>query len=128
MNPTLRGFLVIALIAAVVVVLQLERTLSALFILARIAFFLAIAYFLFLVWRDRRDEISRWSTRSRVVFYGAAALMVVNVAVRFWTPVGNGWNLIAFLSVFARRGLATWRGWRVGHTDGYLGRTFCDLP
>ena len=49
LNPTIRGFLVIALIAAVVVVLQLERTLSALFILARIAFFLAIAYFLFLV-------------------------------------------------------------------------------
>ena len=92
MNPTLRGFLIIALIATVVVVLQLERTLSALFILARIAFFLAIAYFLFLVWRDRRQEISTWSTRSRVVFYGAAALMVVNVAVRFWTPVGNGWN------------------------------------
>jgi len=119
MNPTLRGFLIIALIAAVVVVLQLERTLSALFILARIAFFLAIAYFLFLVWRDRRQEISTWSTRSRVVFYGAAVLMVVNVAVRFWTPVGNGWNLIAFLAVFAGGGFAMWRVWRDEHTYGY---------
>src|SRR5256886_8993076 len=52
------GFLIVALIAGAVVVLQLERTLSALFILARIAFFLAIAYFLFLVWRDRRHERS----------------------------------------------------------------------
>ena len=119
LNPTLRGFLIIVLIAAVVVVLQLERTLSALFILARIAFFLAIAYFLFLVWRDRRQEISTWSTRSRVVFYGAAVLMAVNVAVRFWTPVGNGWNLIAFLAVFAGGGFAMWRVWRDEHTYGY---------
>jgi small-conductance mechanosensitive channel len=119
MNPTVRGFLVIALIAAVVVVLQLERTLTALFILARIAFFLAIAYFLFLTWRDRREEISTWSTRSRVVFYGSALLMVVNVGVRFFTPVGNGLSLLAFLAVFACGGFAMWRVWRDEHTYGY---------
>jgi small-conductance mechanosensitive channel len=119
MNPTLRGFLIIALIAAVVVVLQLERTLTALFILARIAFFLAIAYFLFLMWRDRREEISMWSNRSRVVFYGSAVLMVVNVAARFFTPVGSGWNLIVFLAVFVGGGFAMWRVWRDEHTYGY---------
>ena len=119
MNPTLRGFLVIALIAAVIVLLQLERTLTALFILARIAFFLAIAYFLFLMWRDRREEIAMWSARSRAVFYGSAALLVVNVAVRFFTPVGNGWNLIAFLAVFVFGGFAMWRVWRDEHTYGY---------
>jgi small-conductance mechanosensitive channel len=119
LNPTLRGFLVIALIAGVVVVLQLERTLSALFILARIAFFLAIAYFLFLMWRDRREEISMWSARSRAVFYGAALLMVVNVAARFFARVGNGWNLISFLAVFAFGGFAMWRVWRDEHSYGY---------
>jgi small-conductance mechanosensitive channel len=119
MNPTVRGFLVIALIAAVVVLLDLETTLSALFILARIAFFLAIAYFLFLVWRERRQEIAAWSTRSQVVFYGSAALMIVNVAVRFWTPIGNGLSLIAFLAVFACGGFAMWRVWRDEHTYGY---------
>ena len=119
MNPTLRGFLVIALIALIVVVLQLERTLTALFILARIAFFLAIAYFLFLVWRDRREQISMWPARSRVVFYGSAGLMVANVAVRFFTPVGNGWNLIVFLAVFVCAGFAMWRIWRDEHTYGY---------
>jgi hypothetical protein len=119
MNPTLRGFLVIGLIAAVIVVLQLERTLTALFILARIAFFLAIAYFLFLMWRDRREEIAMWSARSRAVFYGSAALLVVNVGVRFFTPVGNGWNLIVFLAVFVFGGFAMWRVWRDEHTYGY---------
>jgi hypothetical protein len=119
MNPTLRGFLIIALIAGVVVALQLERTLTALFLLARIAFFLAIAYFLYLLWRDRREEISMWSARSRVVFYGSAVLMVVNVAARFFTPVGGGWNLIVFLAVFACAGFAMWRVWRDEHTYSY---------
>jgi fucose 4-O-acetylase-like acetyltransferase len=119
MNPTLRGFLIIGLIALIVVVLELEQTLAALFLLARIAFFLAIAYFLYLVWRDRRHEISMWSTRSRVVFYGSALLMVVNVAVRFFVPVGNGLSLLAFLAVFACAGFAMWRVWRDEHSYGY---------
>jgi hypothetical protein len=119
MNPTLRGFLVIALIVIVIVVLQLQATLTALFLLAQIAFFLAIAYFVYLTWRDRRQEISTWSTRSRVVFYGSAVLIVVNVAARFFVPVGNGLNLIVFLAVFALGGFAMWRVWRDEHSYGY---------
>ena len=119
LNPTLRGFLVIALIAVVIVVLQLETTLTALFFLARIAFFLAIAYFLYLMWRDRREEISMWSTRSRVVFYGSALLLVVNVGARFFVSAGRGWNLIAFLAVFVLCGFAMWRVWRDEHTYSY---------
>jgi hypothetical protein len=119
MNPTLRGFGVIALIALIVVVLQLERTLTALFILARIAFFLAIAYFIYLLWRDRREEIAMWSTRSRVVFYGSVVVMVVNVGVRFFVHGTTGWYLLSFLAVFALCGFAMWRVWRDEHTYGY---------
>jgi hypothetical protein len=119
MNSTLRGFLIIALIAVVIVVLELQTTLTALFLLARIAFFLAIAYFVYLLWRDRREEISMWSARSRAVFYGSAVLMVVNVAARFFVPVGRGWNLIVFLVVFVMAGFAMWRIWRDEHSYGY---------
>jgi hypothetical protein len=61
MNATLRGFLIIALVAAVVVVLSLDEVLATVGGLLRIAFFLAIAFFLVLgacayaavrVWRD----------------------------------------------------------------------------
>jgi small-conductance mechanosensitive channel len=119
MNPTLRGFLIIALIALVVVILQLQATLTALWLLAQIAFFLALAFFVFLLWRDRRESISMWPARSRVVFYGAAVLMAVNVAVRFFVPVGNGLDLIVFLAVFVCGGFAMWRVWRDEHTYGY---------
>jgi hypothetical protein len=119
LNPTLRGFLIIALVAAVLVALQLEATVTALLLLARIAFFLAIAYFVFLTWRDRREEIAMWPTRSRAVFYGAALLLVVNVASRFFLPVGGGLNLLVFLAVFVCAGFAMWRVWRDQHSYGY---------
>jgi hypothetical protein len=119
LNPTLRGFLIIGLIVVVVVALQLQATVFSLLLLARIAFFLAIAYFIFLMWRERRQEISTWSARSRVVFYGAAVLLVLNVAVRFWQPVGGGWNLLAFLAVFVLAGFAMWRVWRDEHAYSY---------
>src|SRR5437868_5541342 len=44
MNPTLRGFLIILAVVAVIVVLQLQTTLVALLLVARIAFVLAIAF------------------------------------------------------------------------------------
>ena len=78
MNPTLRGFLIIIAIVVVVVVLQLEATLSALLILARIAFLLAITFFVYLMWRERRGEIAEWPLRARIVFYGAACMALQN--------------------------------------------------
>ena len=119
LNPTVRGFVIIGVIVVVVVALQLQATVFSLLLLARIAFFLAIAYFIFLLWRDRRQEISMWSVRSRAVFYGSAVLLVLNVAVRFWQPVGGGWNLLAFLAVFVLAGFAMWRVWRDEHSYAY---------
>jgi small-conductance mechanosensitive channel len=115
MNPTLRGFLIIAAIAGIVVVLQLEATVVALLILARVAFILAIAFFIFLMWRERREEISLWSARARVVFYGAALLAVVDLAVN-WYGGAHGFGVLAFVAVLALCGFAMWRTWRDQHT------------
>jgi len=115
-NPTLRGFLIIGLIALVVVVLQLEATLVALSMLLRIAFFLAIAFFLFLMWRERRDEIDTWSGRSKTVFYGAALLIVADVASSILFGLSSGPDALAFILVLGLSGFAMWRVWRDQHT------------
>jgi len=114
MNPTLRGFLILALIALIVVVLQLESTLIALTIIARIAFILAIAFFVFLVWRERREEISTWPRRAKLAFYGAAILAVIDLAA-YWYGGAHGLQLLAFVAVLLLCGLAMFRIWRDQH-------------
>jgi len=115
MNPTLRGFLIIALIAGVVVVLRLQSTLVALLIIARIVFVLAIAFFLYLMWRERREEIGAWPLRARIVFYGAALLAVADLGVN-WYGGAHGLEVLAFVGVLVLCGVAMWRTWRDQHT------------
>jgi small-conductance mechanosensitive channel len=114
MNPTLRGFLILVAIAVVVVVLQLESTLFALALLARIAFLLAIAFFVYLVWRERREEIGMWPRRASVAFYSAALLAVADLAV-YWYGGASGFEVLAFVAVLALCGFAMFRIWRDQH-------------
>jgi hypothetical protein len=115
MNPTLRGFLIILAIVLVVVVLQLQATLAALLIVARVAFLLAIAFFVYLIWRERREEIGMWPLRARVVFYGAALLAVADLAVN-WYGGAQGLQVLAFIAVLVACGVAMWRTWRDQHS------------
>ena len=115
-NPMMRGFLIIALIALVVVALKLQATLTALFLIARIAFFLAVAFFVYLMWRERRSDIEMWSGRSRVVFYGSALLVVADVAAPIVFGLASGLDTLAFILVLGLCGLSMWRVWRDEHT------------
>jgi hypothetical protein len=115
LNPTLRGFLILAAIAGVIVVLQLETALAAIVVLARIAFLLAIAFFVYLMWRERRAEIGMWSVRARVVFYGAALLAVADLGVD-WYGGAHGLQVLAFVGVLVLAGVAMWRTWREQRT------------
>jgi hypothetical protein len=119
LNPTLRGFAIIVLIAGVITLLNLEIALNSLLLIARIAFFLAIAFFVYLLWRDRRDEIGTWGTRSKAVFYGAVALALVNIGASFSTYPDGGLETLVFVAVFVACGYALWRTWRQEHTYGY---------
>jgi uncharacterized membrane protein YhhN len=116
-HPTIRGFAIIALIAIVVVALSLQPTLTALFLLARIAFFLAAAFFIYLMWRERRSDIAVWPRRAYVAFYGAAAVMVV--AFGYYVLRGaSGPDAAAFLVILGLCGFSMWRVWRDQHTYG----------
>jgi hypothetical protein len=116
-RPTLRGFLVIAAVVLVIMLLNLYTAAAAIGMLLRIAFFLAVAFFLFLMWRDRREEISTWSRREIVVFYGSAFLILGVIGLYFW----HGWpgyEELGFIAVVACAGFAMWRVWRDRHNLG----------
>jgi hypothetical protein len=119
-NPTLRGFGIIVLIAAVITAFQLRVGLEVILQFLQILFLLAIAYVLFMLWRNRREEIAMWSGRSRAVFYGGAGLALVNIGLAFtpWYPEG-GLEAVIFLLVLAAGVFAMWRVWRDEHTYGY---------
>jgi hypothetical protein len=116
MNPLVRGLLILAAIAVVIVVLQLQATLTALFLLARIAFFLAAAFFVYMLWRERRDDIGNWSRRAQSAFYGAALLVFVDVG---WFILGGGHaglDALAFFLALLGGAYAMFRVWRDQHT------------
>jgi hypothetical protein len=118
MNPFVRGLLIVGLVALVVVILQLQATLTALFLIAQIAFFLAIAFFIYLVWRERRSDIDTWSTRAKWAFYGAAALIVADLGF-FFVDRPSGRNALAFFLVLIICGFAMFRVWRDQRTYSY---------
>ena len=113
-NRTVRGFALIALVAAAIVALSLEPVLATVGGLLRIAFFLAVAFFIFLVWRERRSDIEVWSDRSKRVFYGAIALAVVDGGLLIGLG-SSGPESIAAVAVLAACAYACWRVWRDEH-------------
>jgi amino acid transporter len=106
-----RGLALIALVSLVIVLLSLEESLVTARALVSVAFFLAIAFFVFLVWRERRGEIETWSTLSRVTFYGAIALALVDGAA-FAALSPQGPDAVAFLLVLGACAYAVVRVWR----------------
>ncbi len=115
LNPTLRGFSVLALIAGAITAASGERALFALFVLLRIAFLVAMVWFAYTLWRNHRSEINVWPLRARAVFYGAALLLVADLLVYFFRDVAGPDALVFFL-VLGGCGYALWRVWRDQHT------------
>jgi hypothetical protein len=113
--PLARGLGIVALIAAVVVVLSLQPVLAAVGGLVRIAFFLAIAFFLFLLWRERRGDFEVWSDWNRRLFYAAIILAVV--AIGLWIGYGlpGDRDALALVVTLAACAFVVFRTWRLEH-------------
>lgn len=112
--PLARGLGIVAVIAIVVIVLSLEPVVATVGGLVRIAFFLAIAFFLFLLWRDRRGDLEAWSDRNRRLFYAAIVLAVVDIGMLIGLGPSGPDALVFFLVL----GACAWvivRTWRLEH-------------
>jgi small-conductance mechanosensitive channel len=117
MNSTLRGFLIIIGVVLLVIVLNQQTTLLSLVLLTRIAFFLAIAFFVYLMWRERRGDISSWPGRAQFAFYGGALLILVAIGAFVVTGV-SGRSALAFFVILGLCGFSMFRVWRDQHTYG----------
>ena len=121
-NATLRGFLVIVAVAAGITATGQAGAvgLGLVLLLLRIAFIVVIAIALFALWRRNREAISAWPLKSRIVFYGAALLALVDVAAAFLSPAWprGGLEALVFFFVLAACGFAMWRVWQDQHTYG----------
>ncbi|MDX6481078.1 MAG: hypothetical protein QOG85_1588 [Gaiellaceae bacterium] len=114
LNGTVRGLLIIAAVAAVIVFLQLWTTRAVLVLHARLAVFLAIAFFVFLMWREQRGGIAMWPQRAQVVFYGSAVVAVADVGA-YWYGGARGMQVLAFVAILALCGISMFRTWREQH-------------
>jgi ABC-type polysaccharide/polyol phosphate export permease len=119
-SPTVRGFLILIAVAAIITAFQLQLALSVVLLVLRVLFLVVIGIVLYTLWRRNRDDISMWQRRSQIVFYGAAALAFVDVAARFVSSFpANGAEALVFFLVLAACAYAMVRVWRNEHTYGY---------
>ena len=113
-NGLVRGLALVALVSLGIVLLSLEESIVTARALLSVAFFLAVAFFLFMLWRERRSDIDVWSDLSRRTFYGAIALAVLDIgAVLGLRPTGL--DAVVFFVVLACCAWAVYRVWRREH-------------
>lgn len=113
-NGLVRGLALVALVSLGIVLLSLEESIVTARALLSVAFFLAVAFFLFMLWRERRSDIDTWSELSRRTFYGAIVLAVLDIgAVLGLRPTGL--DAVVFFVVLGCCAWAVYRVWRREH-------------
>ena len=113
--PLARGLGIVAVIALVVVVLSLEPVVATVGGILQIAFFLAIALFLFMVWRERRGDLEAWSDWNRKLFYAAIALAVVAIGLFIGYGLPESRDAFALIVVLGACVYLIVRVWRAEH-------------
>jgi peptidoglycan/LPS O-acetylase OafA/YrhL len=113
--PLARGLGIVAVIALIVVLLQLEAVVDTVGGLLQIAFFLAVAFFLFLLWRERRGDLEAWSEWNRKLFYAAVVLAVVAIGLAIGYGLPESRDAFALVAVLGACAYVIVRVWRIEH-------------
>lgn len=111
MSRSVVNWVVVALIAAVITVLQVVAgpVIAILMLAIRVLILAAFAYFLFTLWRNNRARLSHLEGRQKLLFYGAGALLILVVLGSFLLS----WTLLTTLLFFAVIGGCAYVMWRV---------------
>lgn len=115
MNPTLRGLLLIAAVSAGIVALRAYSVLTQISVVLQALFVVALAIFVYTLWRERRGEIETWPLRARTSFYGAGVLVLADIGA-YWYARPSGPSALAFVLVLAVCAFSMFRIWRDQHT------------
>jgi predicted MFS family arabinose efflux permease len=113
--PLARGLGILAVVAVVVVVLSLEPVIATVGGILSIAFFLAVAFFLFLLWRERRGDLEAWSDWNRKLFYAAIVLGVVAIGLVIGYGLPGTRDAFALVVVLLACVYVIARVWRTEH-------------
>jgi hypothetical protein len=113
--PLARGLGIVAVVALVVVVLSLEPVVATVGGILQIAFFLAIALFLFMVWRERRGDLEAWTDWNRKLFYAAIGLALVAIGLAIGYGLPGTRDAFAFVFVVGACAYVIVRVWRIEH-------------
>lgn len=114
-SPFIRNLAILAVLAGAIVALNAETALATANVLLSIAFLIVIGVVIYFFWRDfGRREIQTWPDRQRRVFYGACAVLLVDIGWWLWSsPSGrNALAAIIVAAICAYVGFRTWRGQR----------------
>jgi hypothetical protein len=110
-----RGLGILALVALVVVLLSLEAVVATVGGLLSIAFFLAIAFFLFLLWRERRGDLEAWTDWNRKLFYASVVLAVVAIGLAIGYGLPGLRDAFALVMTLGACAYVIVRVWRAEH-------------
>jgi hypothetical protein len=102
---------IVVLAAVIVTVLQVVagQVIWILALIIRLAILAGLIWFGYTLWRNNRSRLQWLSRRQKLVFYGAAALLVVAVLLSFLLPL----TLISSVFLLALAGACGFVMWRI---------------
>ena len=105
------GIVVALAIAVTVLQVVASPVMFWLSVALRVAILAGLVFFGYRLWRENRGRLSLLENRQKLLFYGAAAVIVVFILASFLLPLSL-FGAILFLVIVGGAGFVMWRIWQ----------------